>query len=62
VPSRDAPATAEGKPLEAKAQGRYRHETRPERLQAEQGVEGLRKAEGAAQAGEANPSQVAACF
>jgi hypothetical protein len=28
-------ATGEGKPLKAEAQGRYRHETRPDRLQAE---------------------------
>jgi hypothetical protein len=48
-------ATGEGKPLKAKAQGRYRHETRPERLQAEQSVKRLRKPEGAAQPGEANP-------
>jgi hypothetical protein len=33
--SRGAPATGEGKPLKAEAQGRYRHETRPERLRAE---------------------------
>jgi len=32
---RDAPATGEGKPLKAKAQGRYRHETRSERFRAE---------------------------
>jgi len=30
-----SPATGEGNPLKAKAQGRYRHETRLERLQAE---------------------------
>jgi hypothetical protein len=29
------PATGEGKPLQAKTQGRYRHETRLERLRAE---------------------------
>jgi hypothetical protein len=28
-------ATGEGKPLKVKTQGRYRHETRPERLRAE---------------------------
>jgi hypothetical protein len=28
-------ATAEGKPLKVEAHGRYRHETRPERLRAE---------------------------
>jgi hypothetical protein len=55
-------ATGEGKPLKVKAQGRYRHETRPERLQAEQSVKRLRKPEGAAQPGEANPVLVAACF
>jgi len=41
-------ATREGKPLKAEAQGRYRHETRPDRKQAEQRAEGLRKPEGAA--------------
>jgi hypothetical protein len=35
VTPRGVPATGEGKPLKAEAQGRYRHETRPERLQAE---------------------------
>jgi hypothetical protein len=48
-------ATGEGKPLKTEAQGRYRHETRPDRLQAEQSVKRLRKPEGAAQPGEANP-------
>jgi hypothetical protein len=48
-------ATGEGKPLKAKTQGRYRHETRPERLRAEQSVKRLRKPEGAAQPGEVNP-------
>jgi hypothetical protein len=55
-------ATGEGKPLKAEAQGRYRHETRPERLRAEQRVKRLRKPEGAAQPGEANPVLVAARF
>jgi hypothetical protein len=55
-------ATGEGKPLKAKAQGRYRHETRPGRLRAEQGVKRLRKPGGAAQPGEVNPVLVAACF
>jgi hypothetical protein len=41
-------ATGEGKPLKAKAQGRYRHETRPGRMRAEQRVKRLRKPEGAA--------------
>jgi hypothetical protein len=41
-------ATREGKPLKAEAQGRYRHETRPDRLRAEQCAEGWRKPEGAA--------------
>jgi hypothetical protein len=41
-------ATREGKPLKAEAQGRYRHETRPDRLRAEQCVEGWRKPEDAA--------------
>jgi organic hydroperoxide reductase OsmC/OhrA len=56
------PATGEGKPLKAKTQGRYRHETRPERLQAEQNVKRLRKPEGAAQPEEVIPVLVAACF
>jgi len=55
-------ATGEGKPLKAKAHGRYRHETRPDRSQAEQRVKRLRKPEGAAQPGEANSVLVAACF
>jgi hypothetical protein len=55
-------ATGEGNPLKAKTQGRYRHETRPERLRAEQSVKRLRKPEGAAQPGEAVPVWVAACF
>jgi hypothetical protein len=55
-------ATGEGKPLKAKTQGRYRHETRPERLRAEQSVKRLRKPEGAAQPGEAIPVLVAARF
>ena len=55
-------ATGEGKPLKAKAQGRYRHETRPERLRAEQSVKRLRKPGGAAQPGEVNPVLVAARF
>jgi hypothetical protein len=55
-------ATGEGKPLKAKAQGRYRHETRPGRLRAEQGVKRLRKPGGAAQPGEANPVLVTARF
>jgi hypothetical protein len=54
-------ATGEGKPLKAKAQGRYRHETRPGRMRAEQRVKRLRKPEGAAQPGEVNPVLVAAC-
>jgi len=62
VPSRGGLATAEGKPLKAEAQGRYRHETRPERLRAEQSVMRLRKPEGAAQPGEVIPVLVAACF
>jgi len=56
------PATGEGKPLKVKAQGRDRHETRPEGLRAEQRVKRLRKPEGAAQPGEASPVQVAARF
>jgi hypothetical protein len=62
VTSKDAPATGEGKPLKAKAQGRYWHETRPDRLRAEQSAKRLRKPEGAAQPGEANPVLVAARF
>jgi hypothetical protein len=48
-------ATGRGNPLKAKAQGRYRHETRPEKRGVEQGVKRLRKPEDAAQPGEANP-------
>jgi hypothetical protein len=62
VPSRDGPATEEGKPLKAEAQGRYRRETKPERLRVEQGVKRLRKPEGAAQLGEVNPVSVATRF
>ena len=55
VTLRGVPATGEGKPLKAKAQGRYRHETGPERSQVEEGVKRLRKPEGAAQLGQASP-------
>jgi len=55
VTPRGVPATGEGNPLKAKAQGRYRHETRLERLQVEQGVKRLRKPEDAAQPGQASP-------
>jgi hypothetical protein len=55
-------ATEEGKPLKAETQGRYRHETRPERLRAEQSVKRLRKPGGAAQPGQAIPVLVAARF
>jgi hypothetical protein len=55
-------ATGRGKPLGVKAQGRYRHETRPERLRVEQGVKRLRKPEDAAQPGQASPVWVATCF
>jgi hypothetical protein len=55
-------ATGEGKPLKVKAQGRDRHETRPEGLRVEQSVKRSRKPEGAAQPGEASPVQVAARF
>jgi hypothetical protein len=48
-------ATGEGKPLKVETQGRYRHETRPGRLRAEQSVKRLRKPEDAAQPGEASP-------
>lgn len=57
-----SPATGEGNPLKAKAQGRYRHETRLERLQAERSVKRSRKPEDAAKPGEASPVYVAACF
>jgi hypothetical protein len=40
-------ATGKGKPLKAEAQGRYPHETRWERSQAEERVRRLRKPEGA---------------
>jgi len=58
--SQGVPATGRGKPLKAEAQGRYRHETRPEGRGWNQGVRRLRKPGGAAQPGEANPVQVAA--
>jgi hypothetical protein len=41
-------ATAEGKPLKAEAHGCHQHETRLERLGAEQSVKRLRKPEGVA--------------
>jgi hypothetical protein len=47
-------ATGEGKPLKAEAQGRYSHETRRERFQAEQGVKRRKKPVGAAQPGAAS--------
>jgi hypothetical protein len=53
-------ATGGGKPLKVEAQGRYRHETRPERFRAEQSVERSRKPEDAAQPGEVSPVWVAA--
>jgi hypothetical protein len=37
-------ATGEGKPLQAETQGRYRHETRLERLQAESKRQEVEKA------------------
>jgi hypothetical protein len=52
-------ATAEGNPLKAEAQGRYRHERRLERRWTEQSVKRLRKPEDAAQPDEANPVWVA---
>jgi hypothetical protein len=58
--SRGVAAIGRGKPLKAEAQGRYRHETRPERQRRNQSVKRLKKSEGAAQPGEANPVQVAA--
>jgi hypothetical protein len=45
-----------------KANERHRHETRPEGLRVEQSVKRLRKPEGAAQPGEANPVLVATRF
>jgi len=57
-----AVATRRGKPLKAKAHGRYQHETRLERIRAEQDVKRLREPEGVAKLGEANPACVAACF
>lgn len=47
------------KPLKGKAQGRHRRETKPEGLREEEDVKRLRKPEGVAQPGEANPAQVA---
>ena len=55
-------ASVEGKPLKVKAQGRYRHETRPERSWTEQSVKRLRKPEDAAQPGEESQAQVAVRF
>jgi hypothetical protein len=55
-------ATGEGKPLKAEAQGRHRHETRPEGLRVEQRVKRMTNPEGAAQPGEASPVLVAARF
>jgi hypothetical protein len=55
-------ATREGKSLKVEAQGRDRHETRPDGLRAEQSVKRSKKPEGAAQPGEANPVLVAARF
>jgi hypothetical protein len=52
----------EGNPLEGEPHERRRHGTRPTGLRAERSVKGLRKAVGAAQPGEANPVQVAACY
>jgi hypothetical protein len=52
-------AAWEGKPLKGKPQRRYRHETRPEGFREEQSVKRLRKPEGVAQPGEANPVLVA---
>ena len=46
-------------PLKGEAHGRYRRETKPEGFREEQGARRLRKPEGAAQPGEANPVQVA---
>jgi hypothetical protein len=57
--SRGSAAIGRGNPLEAEAQGRYRHETRPEGQRWNQSVKRSRKPEGAAQSGEANPAQVA---
>ena len=54
-------ATGRGNPLKAETQGRYRHEIGPEKLRAERSVRRLRKPEGVAQPGEANPVWVAAC-
>jgi hypothetical protein len=44
------------KPLKGKAQGRHRRETKPEGLREERNVRRLRKSEGVAQSGEANPA------
>jgi hypothetical protein len=44
-----------GETSESETQGRYRHETRPERSREEQGVKRLRKPEDAAQPGQASP-------
>jgi hypothetical protein len=60
--SKDAAAIGRGNPLKAEAQGRYRHETRPEGTRRNESVKRSRKPEGAAQPGEANPVQVAASF
>jgi hypothetical protein len=47
------------KPLKGKAHGRYRYEIGPEGLRKERDARRLRKPEGVAQPGEANPVQVA---
>jgi len=46
-------------PLKGETHGRYRRETEPGGFREEQGARRLRKPEGAAQPGEANPVQVA---
>jgi hypothetical protein len=56
------PASGKGKPLKAQAQGRCPHETRWTGSQVEQSVKSPRKAEGAAQSGQASPMLVATCF
>jgi hypothetical protein len=44
------------KPLKGEAQGRHRRETEPEGLREERNAKRLRKPEGVAQSGEANPA------
>jgi hypothetical protein len=54
-----SPAVRKGNPLKGEPQERRRYETEPAGSWGERSVKRLRKPEGAAQSGEANPAQVA---